>query len=355
MDYDTSFKIGRRVISNESPTYFIADIGANHDGELSRAKRLIELAKESGADCAKFQHFQAASIVSRHGFEGLNIAHQRGWDKSVYEVYEQYSIHYEWNIKLRDACFNAGIDFMTTPYDLDAVDAIDPMVKAFKIGSGDITYEKIVRYIAASRKPTFLATGASSMAEVEAAVGWFLEHNRQLCLMQCNTNYTGNMENMAYVNLNVLRSFAHRWPSLPLGLSDHTGGHVAVLGSVALGARVIEKHFTDDKTRLGPDHCFALEPGEWLGMVRQTRFLESAMGDGFKICEDNEVESRVVQRRAIRLKRDLVAGDVISAEDIEFLRPCPEGAFTPAQVNLVLGYPVQRFLHAGEAITWADI
>jgi N-acetylneuraminate synthase len=171
--------------------------------------------------------------------------------------------------------------------------------------------------------------------------------------MQCNTNYTGRWENMNYVNLRVLQTYAKRWPSLPLGLSDHTHGFTAVLGAVALGARVIEKHFTDDPNRKGPDHAFALPPMIWKVMVQRTREIESAMGDGFKKCEDNEVESRVVQRRAIRLTRDLVKGHIITAEDIEFLRPCPVGALTPAED--VIGYVLKHDLHAGDAITKDDI
>ena len=355
MNYDTRFNIGKRTISGMSSTYFIADIGANHDGSLERAKDLIKRAKESGADCAKFQHFKAETIVSDAGFRDLKVAHQEKWPKSVYETYEDYSIHYEWNIKLRDACFNCGIDFMTTPYDMDAVDAIDPLVKAYKIGSGDITYTSFIRYVAAHHKPIFLATGASSMVEVEVAVETALEHNRQLCLMQCNTNYTGDEGNFSYVNLNVLKSFAATWPGLPLGLSDHTAGYVAPLGAVALGATVIEKHFTDDPTRNGPDHKFALSPQDWRAMVEATRQLERALGDGRKIVEDNEIESRIVQRRAIRCKRDLVAGDVIAASDVEFLRPCPDGALTPSQVDLVIGGKVRRDRHAGDAITRNDI
>ena len=355
MTYDNHFLIGERIIGNYSPTYFIADIGANHDGDLNRAKDLIKRAKEAGADCAKFQHFQASKIVSAVGFEGMKSAHQRGWDKSVFEVYEDYSINPDWNEVLAETCKAEGIDFMTTPYDFEAVLQVNPLVKAFKIGSGDITYHQLIRFIALTEKPMFLATGASTMEEVEAAVNEVLGFNSKLCLMQCNTNYTGDMENFRYVNLNVLQSFAEYWPDMPLGLSDHTAGFAAPLGAVALGARVIEKHFTDDPARNGPDHKFALSPEDWRGMVEATRQLEAALGDGEKRVERNEIESRVVQRRAIRLKIDVPAGSKITGNMLEYLRPCPDGAYTPAQTVDVIGRVLLVGKSSGQALYPDDL
>ena len=331
------FKIGERIISKNSPVYFVADLGANHDGNLTRAKDLICQAKMAGADCAKFQHFKASKIVSAVGFDGFKTAHQRGWDKSVFEMYEDASINPDWNEELAATCREVGIDFMTTPYDLETVDSIDHLVKAYKIGSGDITYLQLIERIARKSKPVFLATGASTMEEVERAVMQVLQNNIPLCLMQCNTNYTGDVENMRHVNLRVLEAYRLRWPALPLGLSDHTSSHVAVLGAVALGATVIEKHFTDHRWRNGPDHAFALEPHLWREMVEGVRELEKALGDGVKRVEDNEVESRIVQRRALRMKIDGWLGDRMEAWAMEALRPCPDGALTPAQVDEVVG------------------
>lgn len=353
--YDSYFKIGDRVIAQGAPTYFIADIGANHDGQLSRAKELIKLAKEAGADCAKFQHFRAEKIVSAVGFEGVKSAHQRGWDKSVFEVYADASINPDWNHTLSETAVNYGIDFMTTPYDFESVKEIDPLVKAFKIGSGDITYHALIRYIASRHKPVFLATGASSLGEVSEAVDNILPYNRKLCLLQCNTNYTGDLENFRHVNLKVLQTFADYWPDLPLGLSDHTPGYVAPLGAVALGACVIEKHFTDDPSRNGPDHKFALSPEGWRAMVQAVRQLEMALGDGKKVVEANEVESRVVQRRALRLKEDQPAGTVLLGSMLESLRPCPDGACTPADIDLVAGKVLGNDKRAGQEIYPEDL
>ena len=329
-------------------TYFIADIGATHDGSLERAKELIRLAKWAGADCAKFQHFQAKDIVSKRGFQTIGkLTHQAAWERPVYDMYEQYSINRDWDVELATTAQAEGIDFMSTPYDFSAVEELYTLVKAYKIGSGDITYLQLIRHIAGMDKPVFLATGASTMEEVETAVRCL--HQDKLCLMQCNTNYTGNLENFGYVNLNVLKSYSIHWPWIMTGLSDHTPGHATALGAVALGAKAIEKHFTDDKTRRGPDHGFALTPPEWSDMVARTKELELAMGDGVKRVEENEKESVIVQRRALRLK-EAHGREIIGDEDLEALRPCPDGAMTPAEIGDVIGRRLVQSLPAGREL-----
>ncbi len=297
------------------------------------------LAKEAGADAAKFQHFKAEKIVSDHGFRNLGgqMAHQAKWEKPVFEVYADYSLNRDWNHELAATAREAGIHWMTTPYDIEAVDEVVELLPAFKIGSGDITWPKFIEYVASKGKPVLLASGAASMSDVETAVDAVLRHNRQLCLMQCNTNYTGSLENFRHVNLRVLQAYALHWPGLPLGLSDHTPGHATALGAIAFGARVIEKHFTDDTTRKGPDHPFSMTPVTWRDMVERVRELEAALGDGVKRIEHNELDSAIVQRRGLRARIDLAAGAVLSADDVEALRPCPSAAFTPAQIGQVVG------------------
>ena len=357
MRYATTLKIANRSVSPSDPTYFIADIAANHDGDLGRATDLIWKAKEAGADCAKFQHFLADKIVSSVGFSGMagQVSHQASWRKSVVEVYDQYHTRRDWTQALVETCEAAEIDFMTTPYDFEAVDAFADIVPAYKIGSGDITFHAAVERIAKIGKPVLLATGASDMEETIEAAELVLEHNPQLCLLQCNTNYTGSLDNFAAVNLNVLRAFALKWPGLVLGLSDHTPGHSAVVGAVALGARVIEKHFTDDNSREGPDHSFALNPVTWRAMVDATREVELALGDGVKRVEANEHETVVIQRRALRATRDLKSGEVLTDADLEALRPCPKGACPPSRQSQVVGRKLTTARNAGEAILWTDL
>lgn len=357
MRWDASIDIGGRIVSAAAPTWFIADIAANHDGDLERAKALIWRAKEAGADVAKFQHFMAGKIVSGVGFAemGAQMAHQSSWKKSVVEVYDQYHTRRDWTAALVETCKAADIAYMTTPYDAEALESQIDHVPAIKIGSGDITFASLVEACAAKGKPILLATGAADMADVDEAVELILKHNRQLVLMQCNTNYTGSLENFRYVNLAVLHSFAARWPGMVLGFSDHTPGHSAVLGAVAYGARVVEKHFTDDNSREGPDHAFALNPVTWRAMVDATRELEAALGDGVKRVEANERDTVVVQRRALRLRADRPAGHVLTEADLEALRPCPADAVDPRRIGRVLGQPLKVAKTAGDALRWTDL
>ena len=355
--YDRELNLNGRNISHGSKTYFIADIAANHDGDLSRALELIHLAKEAGADCAKFQHFEAKSIVSDVGFSGdlAAVSHQTGWKKSVYEIYDQYHTKLDWSQRLLRECKKAKIDFMTTPYNVEAVDLFCKHVPGFKIGSGDITYRSIIEKIAKTAKPVFLATGAADISEVIASVNLVLNHNPKICLMQCNTNYTGDTDNFQYVNLNVLKAFSTIWPGMVLGLSDHTPGHTAVLGAVSLGASVIEKHFTDDNQRIGPDHSFAMNPNTWRNMVDAVGELELAFGNGIKSIEKNEEETVIIQRRALRLNKDMNIGDIISAGDLVALRPCPTTAMTPMEINKIIGKKLAISKKAGEELSWPDL
>ena len=339
------------------PTYFIADIAANHDGDLSRAKDLIWLAKDSGADAAKFQHFKAETIVSDFGFKklGKQKSHQANWGSSVYEVYKAASIDLNWTQELKDTCDKADITFMTSPYAFDLVDEVDTYVSAYKIGSGDITWLELIEYIAKKNKPYILATGASSLEDVSRAVQICLEYNTQFALLQCNTNYTGSINNMKFIHLNVLKKYREIYPNLVLGLSDHTPGHSTVLGAISLGARVIEKHFTDNCLRIGPDHAFSMDPNSWKTMVNSARELEAALGLEIKKIEENEEETVILQRRAIRVKIDVLKGQKITSDIVEMLRPCPKDAMPPYSANTLYGKFFKKNLKAGDYIKANDV
>lgn len=353
----TTFKIGNRDIGPGEPTYFIADIAANHDGDLDRALQLMTLSKDAGADAAKFQHFRAEQIVSDYGFKSLGGQqdHQASWAKSVFEVYQDASLPWEWTATLAEHAKAIGIEFMSSPYDFEAVAHLAPYVNAVKVGSGDINWLEELEVISATGKVVIIASGASTIDDVERAMGILQAAGVDIVLMQCNTNYTGDIENLNYVNLNVLKQFSGRYPDAILGLSDHTPGHVTVLGAVALGARVIEKHFTDDITRTGPDHGFSLDPAAWRAMVDDTRRLEAALGDGIKGVEKNELKTAVLQRRCIRAARDLDAGTRLAREDLEVLRPAPADAIPAHDVSAAVGSTIARSLVAGEHLTYADL
>ena len=351
-----NIKIGNNTIGENHPTYFIADIAANHDGSLERAKMLIRLAKEAGADAAKFQNFQAPKIVSDYGFTHMNaqVSHQAKWKKSVSEVYASASIPFDWTPILKKTCDTVDIDYFSSPYDFEAIDMLESYVPAYKIGSGDITWIEACEYIARKGKPVLLATGASDIGDVQRAVHAILAINPQLVLMQCNTNYTAADGNFDNIHLNVLKTYRSMFPDLVLGLSDHTHGHATVLGAVSLGARVIEKHFTDDNDRVGPDHPFAMNPGSWADMVNATRQLERALGSGDKIVAANEQETVIIQRRCLRAARTILPGELITYEMIDVLRPATEGAILPYEVQDVIGLKALERIPSGQELRWTQ-
>jgi N-acetylneuraminate synthase len=281
-------QIGAHTIGENHPTYFIADISANHDGDLERAKLLIQLAGEAGE------------------------------------------------------CEKVGIDYFSSPYDFDAIDMLDKYVPAYKVGSGEvgsgeITWLEALESMARKGKPIILATGASDIGDVQRAVHSILAINKLLILMQCNTNYTASLENYDHIHLRVLNTYQAMFPEVILGLSDHTFGPATVLGAVALGARVIEKHFTDDNSRVGPDHPFSMTPQTWRDMVDRTRELERALGSADKRVGENELATVIIQRRCLRTSRDIQKGEMIAREMVAVLRPATPGAILPYELDRVIG------------------
>ncbi len=352
-----NLQIGPHTIGLTHPTYFIADIAANHDGDLERAKRLIRLAKQAGADAAKFQNFDAPQIVSDYGFRHMNsqVSHQASWTKSVVEVYRAASIPFEWTLTLMEECQEAGIDYFSSPYDFGAIDFLDPYVPVYKIGSGEIDWIEALQRMARKGKPVFLATGASTIGEVQRAVHAILPLNPRLVLMQCNTNYTASPANYDHLHLNVLRTYAAMFPDLILGLSDHTHALAPILGAVTLGARVIERHFTDDNDRQGPDHKFAMNPERWALMVEETRLLERALGSPDKRLAANEKDTAIVQRRCLRAARDIRAGEILTRPMIDVLRPAAPGAILPPAIPDVIGTRALVDIPHGKELRWTDL
>lgn len=350
-------KIQDRLIGPNHPTYFIADIAANHDGDLDRAIALIRLAKEAGADAAKFQNFRAPKIVSDYGFKSLGgqLSHQAEWKKSVVEVYDGASIPFEWTPTLKDACDEFNIHYFSSPYDYDAIDMLDPYIPAYKAGSGLMSWPEAIVRMAKKGKPILMATGASDISDVIRAVRLVREVNDQIVLMQCNTNYTASMENYDHLHINVLTTYAALFPDVVLGLSDHTYNPAPIVGAVALGARVIERHFTDDNDREGPDHKFAMNPQDWANMVEEVRILERALGSHEKFVADNEQDTYIVQRRCLRAARDIKADEVFTREMVEPLRPATPGAIMPYEIDQVIGAKALVDIPFGKDLQWTDV
>ncbi len=340
-------RIGDRWVGEGEPVYVIAEVGSNFDGNLKQAKRMVDLSKEVGADAVKFQSFKPEQIIAREGFT-RQVSFQAAWKKPVWDVYREAMFPREWHRTVADYCRAVGIDFFSAPYDREAVDLLMELgVPVFKIGSGDITFLSLLEYIARQGKPMILATGASTMAEIDEAVRVIRgAGNEQLILLQCITNYPSPFDQANIRAMVTLRDAFQ----VPVGYSDHTPGSVVPLGAVALGACVIEKHFTHDKSHPGPDHPFAMDPGEFRSMVRDIRLLEQALGSPVKEVVPAEAETVVLQRRSLYAAQDIPAGARIEERMVEALRPA-EGLL-PKEITRVVGRTAQRAIRRGELLTW---
>jgi N-acetylneuraminate synthase len=354
---DNMISINRKIIGVGHPAYIIAEIGSNFDGSLERAKMLVKLAKDSGADAFKIQNFLASKLVSEKGFSGFKVDYQSKWEKSVVEVYKGAEFPREWLKEISDYCKEIGIDFLSAPYDNEAVDELEKIgVAIYKIGSGEIDNLEFVQYVAKTKKPIILATGASSIEDIRNAVATIRETgNQQIILLQCVTNYPAMLKD---ANLNAMVALKNEFKT-EVGVSDHTigregggddplNGITVPLVSVALGGIMIEKHFTDDTKRKGQDHPFAMDASAFKKMVESVRALEKTLGGDQKKVLDSEKETVIIQRRGIYAKADIEKGETISREKIEFLRPAL--FLRPPQVKDILGKKTKYKISAGDPI-----
>lgn len=344
-----TIEIDGRKIGDNQPVYIIAEIGSNFDGSLERAKHLVDLAIECGADAVKFQSFKTEKIISKEGFEGLKKGFQAKWKNSVYKVYKNAELPREWHKEISDYCKKKSITFFSAPYDKEAVDLLDELgVPVFKIGSGDITWLEMLKYIAKKGKTIILGTGASTLEEIEEAVKTIKSTgNNKLILLQCVTNYPSTFEN---ANIKAMLEMRKKFDCL-VGYSDHTSSSIVPLGIVALGGCAIEKHFTDDKTREGADHPFAMDKDDFETMVKNIRLLEKALGSK-KTVYDEERDTVVLQRRCLRASRDIKKGIKITREMIDVLRPAPKDSIYPKYIEKVIGRETKKEVKKGEYFTW---
>lgn len=313
-----SIKIGQKTVGTNHPCYIIAEIGSNFDGSLSKAKKLIKLAKDSGADAAKFQSFKTDELLSRKGFE-QKVAFQDTWKKSVWDVYREAEFPRNWHNILSQYAKKIGIHFFTSPWDFEAVDLLlKENPPAIKIGSGDITYLEILKYIGSKKKPVLLATGASTINEIAQAVKTIKSTgNNKIILMHSVTQYPSPIED---ANLNAMKTLQQKF-HLPVGYSDHSLGQLVALSSVALGACVIEKHFTLDPKSNGPDHPHSMDPKSFSQMVKDIRILEVALGNGEKKIQQSEKQTRIIQRRGLWTTMEIKKGQNFTKKNIKALRP----------------------------------
>lgn len=349
--FNKEIKIGQKWIGEKYPTYFIAEIGANFDGSIEKAKRLIDAAKSSGADCAKFQTFSTPKIVSEGGFSRMQLKGVHGsWGRTVSEVFKDAEFPVAWHKEIADYCQKVGIDFSTSPYFKEAVDlCVELDVPFIKIGSGDITWLEMIDYIARMGKPVMLATGDATMSEIDEAVRTIeAAGNKDLVLMQCITNYPSKIDS---ANVNVLKTYQSAFDVLT-GYSDHAPGHVVALASTVIGGRVIEKHFTLSKKDKGPDHPHSMEPHEFKFMVDSIREVERAMGSTRKEVVAEEGETVFVQRRCLYAKNSIQKGQIITGNDIDVLRPAL--GIPPKFKSVIIGKSCKENIEKGQPLFWEN-
>ena len=300
-------------------TFIIAEAGVNHNGNMNTAIKLIDMAKKAGADAIKFQTFKSERLVTRSTPKAKYQKANTGSGESQLEMLKRLELTSDNFKRLFSYCRKKNIIFMSTPFDEKSADMLDRLgMGIFKIPSGEITNKPLIQHIAGKNKPVIFSTGMSYLSEVEKAVRWIYEiwnksgFNQQLTLLHCVSNYPAHAADINLYAMNTLKAAF----GLSVGYSDHTLGIEIPIAAVAIGAKVIEKHFTLDKNMKGPDHKASLEPDELKAMVKAIRNVEKAMGDGIKRPTEKEDETRIIARRSLVAKRDIKKGDVINSGDI---------------------------------------
>lgn len=312
-------KIGNKLIGEKEACFIIAEAGVNHNGLLKLAKRLVDRAKEAGADAVKFQTFKAENVATEKtamaSYQKKNI----GKKETQLEMLKKVELDYKDFIALKKYCDKRKIIFLSTPHSEDAVDFLEPLVPAYKIGSGDLTNLPFLERIAKKRKPIILSTGMATLNEVKEAVKTIKEAgNNKIILLHCTSNYPCPFEE---VNLRAMQTLQKSFRDLLVGYSDHTLGITVPIMAVAMGARVLEKHFTLDKNLPGPDHKASLEPRDLKEMVRATRNAEKALGTGIKKPTSSEEKIKKIVRKSIVAKADIPKGAKITKDMLIIKRP----------------------------------
>lgn len=329
----------------------IAEAGVNHNGSLELALKLVEGAAMAGADAVKFQTFSADSLVG-HGVE--KAAYQKastgdGDQRGMLKKLELERRHHE---VLARHCAGLGIEFMSTPFDESALDFLAGIgMRTLKIASGELTNKPFLEHAARSGLPIILSTGMGTSAEIGEALGWIraVAPGAVITLLHCTSNYPAAIED---VNLLAMRTMAEQF-GVPVGYSDHTSGTVVAPAAVALGASVLEKHFTLDRNMEGPDHAASLELPELAAMIRTIRDVEAALGDGIKRPRESELPVRALVRRSVAVCRTLPAGHMLAREDLVLLRPA--SGIPPRDMESVIGRTLLRTVSGGEVLKPADL
>jgi N,N'-diacetyllegionaminate synthase len=332
-------------------TYIIAEAGVNHNGSLDIAKRLVEEAWKAGANAVKFQTFRAEGLVSRFAEKAEYQRETTALNESQFEMIRKLELSERYHVELMNLCRNKKIDFLSSPFDEESADLLERLgVSAFKIPSGEITNHPFLENLSRRGKPLILSTGMSSLGEVEEAVRLiFSAGNRDVTLLHCVTEYPAPVEE---VNLKAMLTMKQAF-GVSVGYSDHTPGAEIAIAAVALGAQVIEKHFTLDRHMEGPDHKASMEPLELRELVRAIRNVERSMGDGIKRAAPCEVKNMVIARKSVVALKHIGLGEVISKNKVGIKRPGQ--GIKPKHLEKIIGRKAKRNIGQDEVIAWEDL
>jgi len=331
-------------------TYIIAEAGVNHNGSLELAKKLVDVAIDAGVDAVKFQTFKAENMVTQYADKAKYQAASTG-EGNQFQMLKKLELSFEEYNTLNEYCKKQGITFLSTPFDSESVDLLKKLnIPLYKISSGDLTNLPLLDYIARLKKPMIISTGMGTLGEVEKAINTIQNAgNTEITLLHCTSNYPTMYED---VNLKAMNTLKDAF-KLPVGYSDHTLGIEVAIAAVAMGAKVIEKHFTTDNTLEGPDHKASLEPAALKQMVLSIRNIEEAFGDGVKKCRENEKNTRDVARKSIVASQVIKKGELITIEEVTFKRPGL--GISPEFLNMIVGRTASCDIDRDEIITFEKV
>jgi N,N'-diacetyllegionaminate synthase len=337
-------------MSNDK-VYIIAEAGVNHNGNIETALKLIDEAKAAGADCVKFQTFKAEQIVTKESPKAKYQLQVTDKNESQYAMLKKLELGFDDYKLLLQSCKEIGIDFLSTPYNKEDADFLDALnVTGFKIASGQITELPFLRYVAAKHKTMIVSTGMANMADVFMAIEAIrATGNNDIIVLQCTTNYPSRIEDANLLAMNAIKEAC----KVAVGYSDHVENNYACFASVALGACLVEKHFTLDKNMEGPDHSSSLNPAEFKELIVGIRNIEKALGTGLKKPSQVEIDNSYGMKRSLVMLQDIKAGTILEEAHIGFKRP--SNGLSPNMLDQVLGKALARDMKKDEAIQYNSI
>ncbi|AZR73886.1 N-acetylneuraminate synthase [Anoxybacter fermentans] len=341
----------KNYFTDLSSVFIIAEAGVNHNGDINIAKKLIDVAAEAGVDAIKFQTFKTEKLVSQGAPKADYQLKTTKKSESQYQMIKKLELDKTSHVELMNYCKEKKIMFLSSPFDFESCDLLDELdIPFFKVPSGEITNLPFLKYIAEKQKPIILSTGMANIAEIyEALETIYSTGNRDVVVLHCVTEYPAPIEE---VNLSAMLTIRDAF-KVPVGYSDHTLGLEIPIAAVALGAKVIEKHFTLDKSMEGPDHKASLEPDELKLLVQSIRNVEKALGDGIKRPAKSEIKNLPVARKSIVAARDIKKGQVLSRDLLEIKRP--GDGIEPKFIDKILGFKVNRYIRRDEVLKWEDL